>query len=114
MKKKLLSVILCLGMFGSLLSGCSGNTSGQSTAVPENTQGGQDSSEASGSETEAATEGGYTEVEKVILYTPFIGNNEDKDNVVEAINAITRTEIGVELQWEQFDIGQWFQQYSLF
>ncbi len=114
MKKKLLSVILCLGMFGSLLSGCSGNTSGQSTAAPENTQGGQDSAEASGSETEAATEGGYTEVEKVILYTPFIGNNEDKDNVVEAINAITRTEIGVELQWEQFDIGQWFQQYSLF
>jgi len=100
MKKKLVSLVLCLGMIVSTVAGCSNSADNSTTE--------------SRSEATTATGAEKGEEETVIMYTPFAGNNEDKAAVVAAINEITTKEIGVKLQWEQFDIGQWFQQYSLF
>lgn len=106
--KKLLSILLCLVMMVSLLAGC--GTSSNPGNTPSNNPGSNPGNSSSGDEGKTPAQ----KVETVIMYSPFVGNNEDKDAVIAAINEITVPEIGVELKWEQFQIGQWFQQYSLF
>ena len=55
-----------------------------------------------------------SEVEKIKIYVPTSGASEDIDNVMAAVNEITREKIGVEVEFKPFEFGQWFQQYSLF
>ncbi|MCD7955720.1 MAG: ABC transporter substrate-binding protein [Lachnospiraceae bacterium] len=86
MNKKMVSAMLGVGMVMSMLTG--------------------------GSISAAAANDG--DVETITIYTPFVGNNDDQQLVVDAINEIASEEIGVEINWQQFNIGQWFQQYSLF
>lgn len=102
MKKKILSIVLSTVMLMSLLAGCEMSSTGKTAQS------------TSGTETTKSESTRETEVEKITMYTPFVGNNEDKQQIMDAINEITIAEIGVEVDWQQYDIGQWFQQYSMF
>lgn len=53
------------------------------------------------------------DVETVTMYCMNMGVASEYSNVVEAVNAISVPEIGVELNLVMLDIGQWFEQYSM-
>lgn len=92
MKRKILALILASAMVLTMLAGCGGNAD----------VGGGSSG------------GGSQKVEKIKIYVPSAGKSDDMDKVMEAVNAITREKIGVEVEFKAYQFGQWFQQYSLF
>lgn len=94
MKKKLLSVLLSVGLTLGAITGC-----------------GSSSDTASQGSSEAANSG---EVEKIKVYLPTSGKADDLEMVTEKVNEITRAEIGVEVEFHIYEFGQWMQQYSLF
>lgn len=53
------------------------------------------------------------DVVTINMYTMGIGTTTDYELIEEAINEISREEIGVEVEWTILDIGQWFEQYNL-
>lgn len=54
------------------------------------------------------------DIEKIKVFIPSGGKVDDLDMVMEKVNEITREKIGVEVEFNVFQFGQWFQQYSLF
>lgn len=91
MKRKITALFLIFAMCLTLLAGCGSNDN----------PGGDNP-------------GGSGEVEKIKIYVPTSGKFDDMDKVMEAVNAITREKIGVEVEFKAYQFGQWFQQYSLF
>ncbi|MCD7815051.1 MAG: extracellular solute-binding protein [Lachnospiraceae bacterium] len=53
------------------------------------------------------------DVVTINMYTMGIGTTTDYKLIEDAINEISRAEIGVEVNWTVLDIGQWFEQYNL-
>lgn len=110
MKRKLISLlmVLCMGM--TILAGCggSGNTD------LGNGGDGDSSNANNGQLSDAGNVDGQGEVETIKMYLPTGNNYTDLETVLEAVNAISREKIGVELEMQVFEFGQWFQQYSLF
>lgn len=109
MKKRLISMLMVLCMGTTILAGCggSGNTDSSNNVSSENANGGQ----TTGSESIAE---GTGEIETIKMYQPSGGNVTDLAMVLDAINEISREKIGVEVELQVFEFGQWFQQYSLF
>lgn len=99
MKKKIISMLLSGFMAAGLLAGC-GNSETRKDA------------EAEGRQTESANEQNG-EIDTINMYTMGIGTTTDYKAVQDAINEISRKEIGVEVNWTILDIGQWFEQYNL-
>lgn len=99
MKRKVLSLLLTTVMAGSLLAGC-----GSKAEVSDNTSAGNASN----------VEANNGEVEKVTMYLPTSGKTDDMAAVLDKVNAISREKIGVEVDIKTYEMGQWFQQYSLF
>ncbi|MCF0185063.1 MAG: ABC transporter substrate-binding protein [Bacteroidaceae bacterium] len=103
MKKKLLSLILAASMVGTLFAGCGSTSEGGTSA-------GSDAS----TESASADAGAPKEIEKIKIYVPTSGKSDDMDAVMEKVNEISREKIGVEVEFNAYEFGQWFQQYSLF
>lgn len=118
MKLRLLSVVLVVMMVTGLFSGCAKTKNDEDSAESATTE----SSTAEGATTEGATAEGATaeakeepkEIEKIKIFVPSQGKSDDMDKVMEAVNAISREKIGVEVEFKAYDFGQWFQQYPLF
>ncbi len=96
-------------MAGSLLAGCGSEKAAPSddTAAATNAP-----AETTSEDSAAVTNNG--EVEKVTMYLPTSGKTDDIASVLEKVNAISREKIGVEVDIKTYEMGQWFQQYSLF
>lgn len=97
MKRKVIGILVALGMIAGMLAGC-----GKGGAdVP------QDKTQTDGNEEK------NQEVEKITIY---LRGNEypDLDMVLEEVNKRARKEIGVEIDIKAFETGQWYQQYTLF
>ena len=90
MKRKITALFLIFAMCLTLLAGCGGGNS------------------------DGGNSGGNQEVEKIKIYVPTSGKYDDMGKVMDAVNAITREKIGVEVEFKAYQFGQWFQQYSLF
>lgn len=104
MKRKICCLLLTAVMTMGLLTGCGGNDASD-----------QKDGQAS-SNTEAEAGGGEAEGGEIVtinMYTMGIANTTDYKLVQDAINEISREEIGVEVNWTVLDIGQWFEQYNL-
>ena len=101
MKRKITALFLIFAMCLTLLAGCGGG---------DNPGGGNDNPGGGNNN----PGGGNQQVEKIKIYVPTSGKYDDMDKVMEAVNAITREKIGVEVEFKAFQFGQWFQQYSLF
>jgi putative aldouronate transport system substrate-binding protein len=101
MKKKLLSLLMATTTIAGLLAGCGSAT--ESSTVNDTS--------VDSSETAAASD---QEVEKIKVFVPTGGKADDMEEVMNAVNAITVPEIGVEVEFKAYEFGQWFQQYSLF
>ena len=89
--KKLIALLLAAMMMVTLLAGC-GN----------------------GSANTASSGDKPAEIEKIKIYVPTSGKVDDIDEVMAAVNEITREKIGVEVEFKPYQFGQWFGQYSLF
>ena len=98
MKRKITALFLIFAMCLTLLAGC-----GSSDNPGGGGGGGNDN-----------PGGGNQQIEKIKIYVPTSGKFDDIDKVMEAVNAITREKIGVEVEFKAYQFGQWFQQYSLF
>lgn len=107
MKRKLTSVLLAAIMTVTMLAGC-GDAKADGEAVSKDTAAGGNTSAVT------ATAEAPKEIEKIKVYVPTAGKSDDIDNVMEAVNEITREKIGVEVEFKPYEFGQWFQQYSLF
>ena len=97
MKRKITALFLIFAMCLTLLAGCGSS---------DNPGGGGGGGDNPG--------GGNQQVEKIKIYVPTSGKYDDMDKVMDAVNAITREKIGVEVEFKAYQFGQWFQQYSLF
>ena len=99
MKQRVLSVLLVVMMVTGLFSGCAKTktkkdedsaTSGTQTATTES------------STTEGATaedkEEEPKEIEKIKIFVPTQGKSDDMAKVMDAVNAISREKIGVEVE----------------
>lgn len=111
LKKRHIAKILTAALTASILAGCGGGNSA-STALGTQDSGAQENSAQAG-ESQAAAEEAPAEIRTVNMITMGIGNTADYKAVQDAINEISRPEIGVELNWTVLDIGQWFEQYNL-
>lgn len=102
MKRKLISILLLAALAATFFGGCEKVKEGN-TAVNES-----EVTQAAEAET---TQG---EIEHIRIYVPTGGKADDIATVMEAVNEIAREEIGVEVEFQTYEFGQWFQQYSLF
>ncbi len=109
MKKKILSLLLTTVMAGSLLAGCGSEKSASSNETAASAEA---PSETASDDGAAVINNG--EVEKITMYLPTSGKTDDIATVLEKVNEITTEKIGVELDIKTYEMGQWFQQYSLF
>ena len=108
MKRKFLGLLLSTVMAGSLLAGCGSSAEVSSSEASQ-------SAASEGKETDAKEEkAANQEIEKVTMYLPTSGKTDDMAAVLEKVNAITTDKIGVEVDIKTYEMGQWFQQYSLF
>lgn len=103
--KKIIGFVLFVALLSALLISCTASKDQEATAAP-----------ASGETTdaEAAPVSEPKEVEKIKVYLPTSGTFQDLDEVVAAVNEISREKIGVEVEFHPYEFGQWLQQYSLF
>ncbi len=108
MKRKFLGLLLSTVMAGSLLAGCGSSAEVSSSEASQSTA--SEGKEADAKEEKAANQ----EIEKVTMYLPTSGKTDDMAAVLEKVNAITTDKIGVEVDIKTYEMGQWFQQYSLF
>lgn len=107
MKRKLVSGLLVACMAATLFAGCGDGGAGDSG-------GGNGGSAGDTQSAQSGKDGAPKEIEKIKVYVPTAGKTDDMDTVMAAVNAITREEIGVEVEFKAYEFGQWFQQYSLF
>ncbi len=116
MKRRMISALIAAAVSVTALAGCGGNAGG--TAGSGN--GGESGKESSASGTEGSASGtdapqaATGEVEQIRIYVPTSGKFDDMEEVMAAVNEITREKIGVEVEFKAYEFGQWFQQYSLF
>lgn len=66
------------------------------------------SNENTGTQTQGEQQEAPKEVEKIGIYVPTAGKTEDLAAVMEAVNKISVPEIGVEVEFNAFEFGQWF------
>lgn len=114
MKRKMMSALIAAAVGITALAGCGGNageTAGNGENAGGNENGGAGGDSASGTEVSQAPAG---EVERIKIYVPTSGKFDDMDEVMAAVNEISREKIGVEVEFHAYEFGQWFQQYSLF
>lgn len=113
MKRKLMGVLCTVTMVVSMLAGCgAAKTSDKAEKIGTESTGTESTrTESTGTET---AQGNPTEVEKIKIYIPTAGKFDDMAKVMEAVNEISREEIGVEVEFKAYEFGQWFQQYPLF
>ena len=104
MKKKLVSLLLVATMAASMFAGCGAKDAGNSANA---------SNENTGTQTQGEQQEAPKEVEKISIYVPTAGKTEDLAAVMEAVNKISVPEIGVEVEFNAFEFGQWFKQYPM-
>ncbi len=109
MKRKICSLLLCVAMAVGLLAGCgdgNGDSAGDISGDNDNQESGNDSDSADDK----------TDSEEIItinMCTFGWGNVSDYKLVQDAINEISREEIGVEVNLTMLDVSQWVEQQSL-
>lgn len=113
MKRKICCFLFSAVMAAGLLAGC-GN-GGEPAQKSENSAEKDAGSTKEDGKTENAGEekDGDGEITTINLSTMGIASTTDYKLVQDAINEISRGEIGVEVNWTVLDIGQWFEQYNL-
>lgn len=100
MKKRLFHLLMALCVGTAMLAGCGGDNRNSGDNGSGN--GGQTSEPGDSVE-------GPGEIETVKMYLPAGNVPTDLDTVLGAINEISREKIGVELDMQIFEFGQWSQ-----
>lgn len=116
MKRKFFSVVLSAAMVAALLGGCGNSESGTGTAGDEpasgDTSAGESTGDASGDASgEDVSDEDVAEINMVILCTSAIPNG--LQDVEDAINKITESEINVHVNMELIESGSYEQQVGL-
>lgn len=117
MKKRLICGLTVLSLAFATLIGCgsNGNTAGNgNTTGNGNAAGNSNGENSEGIGSSANGNAGTAEIETIKIYLPSGSAVDDQAAVLEAVNKISREKIGVEIELQVFQFGQWFQQYSLF
>lgn len=105
MKKKVLAVLLTLSMTAGLLAGC-----GQQENVGEGSSGEAATQE---NEAEGTAQGSGEITEITVKFVNSGGNTTESDRILAKVNEITEAEIGIHVNAEWIDIGNWSQQVGM-